>query len=600
MRTTSAVAVSFALIAWVSRLFSSCSRLMRTGEGSSRRGRRRRHASHPVGRTAMMRGGGGRRHGFPPRVFPGGRHPWEDVIGGSIARAPRAGAILGSHEPRADRLRRNTARGALAGRRARGRQHRHQLRGRLREPERDRAGLAGEHGRGALAGAAAGSRSRERVVLRVRQPRGILAAAACPRRAPRPWHHLRMRGGLRGQSQGRARGHPARLGHLRSRQSLGRALAHGSRDRAGGYCARRRLHREHGGPAARGLVLSLWPVRQHARARGRPGSVPVRQRLLRGRPPLLRGERGRPLARHSLRAGHQRHPLLARLAPGGGRLRRLSLRRLRSAVGGGSDPPAHDVSGPALSHCGPTRAGARARALPRACPAPGPRVVRHARGDRPPLARGASSRASLTATAGQGLDSAAGQTARGSPKENDVRKNTVREIWARGETVVNGWLSIPSGFSAEVMAHQGFDSLTVDMQHGVVDYQTGVSMLQGISTTGVIPFARVPWNDPARLMKILDAGAYGVICPMINTREQAEALVQACKYPPRGFRSWGPVRASLYMGTDYGDHANDDVIVMPMIETAEALKNLDDILSVPGVDAIYVGPSDLSLAMGLK
>jgi len=133
-----------------------------------------------------------------------------------------------------------------------------------------------------------------------------------------------------------------------------------------------------------------------------------------------------------------------------------------------------------------------------------------------------------------------------------------------------------------------------------VDYQIGVSMLQGISTTGVIPLARVPWNDPARLMKILDAGAYGVICPMVNTREQAEALVQACKYPPRGFRSWGPVRASLYMGMDYGDRANDDVIVMPMIETAEALKNLDDILSVPGVDAVYVGPSDLSLALGCK
>src|SRR5258705_9778308 len=101
-------------------------------------------------------------------------------------------------------------------------------------------------------------------------------------------------------------------------------------------------------------------------------------------------------------------------------------------------------------------------------------------------------------------------------------------------------------------------------------------------------------------MKILAAGAYGVIGPMVNTREQAEALVQACKYPPRGFRSWGPVRASLYMGMDYGDRANDDVIVMPMIETAEALKNLDDILSVPGVDAVYVGPADLSLALGCK
>jgi 4-hydroxy-2-oxoheptanedioate aldolase len=181
-----------------------------------------------------------------------------------------------------------------------------------------------------------------------------------------------------------------------------------------------------------------------------------------------------------------------------------------------------------------------------------------------------------------------------------VRENTLKTIWARGEAVVNGWLSIPSAFSAEVMAHQGFDSITVDMQHGVVDYQVAVTMLQALSTTPVMPLARVPWNDPARLMKILDAGAYGVICPMINTREEAEALVQACKYPPRGYRSWGPVRASIYAGGDYGDHANDDIVVMPMIETALALKNLDDILSVPGIDAVYVGPSDLSLALGCK
>jgi len=181
-----------------------------------------------------------------------------------------------------------------------------------------------------------------------------------------------------------------------------------------------------------------------------------------------------------------------------------------------------------------------------------------------------------------------------------VRENTLKTIWARGDAVVNGWLSIPSSFSAEVMAHQGFDSLTVDMQHGVIDYQTAVTMLQAISTTPVIPLARVPWNDPALLMKILDAGVYGVICPMINTRAQAEALVQSCKYPPRGYRSWGPVRASIYAGSDYGDRANQDIVVMPMIETAEALKNLDDILSVPGVDAVYVGPSDLSLALGLK
>jgi 4-hydroxy-2-oxoheptanedioate aldolase len=181
-----------------------------------------------------------------------------------------------------------------------------------------------------------------------------------------------------------------------------------------------------------------------------------------------------------------------------------------------------------------------------------------------------------------------------------VRANTLRTIWARGEAVVNGWLSIPSAFSAEVMAHQGFDALTVDMQHGVVDYQVAVTMLQAISTTSVIPLARVPWNDPARVMKILDAGVYGVICPMINTRSQAEALVAACKYAPRGYRSWGPVRALIYAGSDYGDHADDDLVVMPMIETAEAVKNIEEILRVPGVDAVYVGPSDLSLTLGCK
>lgn len=181
-----------------------------------------------------------------------------------------------------------------------------------------------------------------------------------------------------------------------------------------------------------------------------------------------------------------------------------------------------------------------------------------------------------------------------------MRENTVKSMWARGEAVVNGWLSIPSAFSAEVMAHQGFDSLTIDMQHGVVDYQAAATMLAAISTTPVVPFARVPWNDPASVMKILDAGAYGVICPMINTRQQAEALVQACKYPPRGFRSFGPVRASIYAGADYAERANSDLVVMPMIETAQALENLDEILSVPGVDAIYVGPADLSLALGCR
>jgi len=181
-----------------------------------------------------------------------------------------------------------------------------------------------------------------------------------------------------------------------------------------------------------------------------------------------------------------------------------------------------------------------------------------------------------------------------------MRENGIKSIWKRGGAVINGWLGIPSSVAAENMAQAGWDALTVDLQHGLVDYQAAVSMLQAVSTSNATPLARVPWLEPGIIMKLLDAGAYGIICPMINTRAQAEALVAACKYPPRGYRSYGPVRASIYAGTDYGDRANEDLIVMPMIETAEALKNLDAILSTPGVDAVYVGPADLSLALGCK
>lgn len=179
-----------------------------------------------------------------------------------------------------------------------------------------------------------------------------------------------------------------------------------------------------------------------------------------------------------------------------------------------------------------------------------------------------------------------------------MRENRLRSIWKAGGAVVNGWLAIPSTFSAETMAHQGWDSLTIDLQHGVVDYQTAVSLLTAISTTETVPVARVPWLDPASLMKILDAGAYGVICPMINTPEDAEQLVAATHYPPRGTRSFGPIRAFLYSGQDYPKHANDTIVAFAMIETRQGLDNLEDILRVDGLDAIYIGPSDLSLALG--
>ncbi len=179
-----------------------------------------------------------------------------------------------------------------------------------------------------------------------------------------------------------------------------------------------------------------------------------------------------------------------------------------------------------------------------------------------------------------------------------MRENRLRTLWKSGGAAVNGWLSIPNSFSAETMAHQGWDTLTIDMQHGMIDYAAMIPMLQAISTTATVPVVRVPWLEPGILMKTLDAGAYGVICPMVNTREDAQKLVAYTHYAPRGTRSFGPVRATLYAGADYHQHANDTIVTFAMIETAQALDNLDDILSVEGLDAIYIGPSDLSLALG--
>ena len=179
-----------------------------------------------------------------------------------------------------------------------------------------------------------------------------------------------------------------------------------------------------------------------------------------------------------------------------------------------------------------------------------------------------------------------------------MRENRLRTIWSEGGTVVNGWLQVPSSFSAEVMAHAGLDSLTIDMQHAPVDYGSLVRMLQAISTTDTVPVVRVPWNDPGLIMRVLDAGCYAVICPMVDTREQAEAFVGACRYPPAGYRSYGPYRAALYGGEDYTEYADETVVTIAMIETREALENLDGIMDVNGLDAVFVGPSDLGQSLG--
>ena len=180
-----------------------------------------------------------------------------------------------------------------------------------------------------------------------------------------------------------------------------------------------------------------------------------------------------------------------------------------------------------------------------------------------------------------------------------MRSNKLREAWAEGRGTVNGWLAIPSAFSAEVMAHQGWDSLTIDCQHGIADYQVAVTMLQAISTTDTVPLVRVPWREPGIIMRMLDAGAYGIICPMVNTPEQAEEFVRFASYPPRGERSFGPVRATIYGGADYPEHANDTVLKIAMIETKQALDSVDAICQTDGLDGIYIGPADLANSLGV-
>tara|TARA_B100001057_G_scaffold228661_1_gene228927 strand:+ start:5694 stop:6482 length:789 start_codon:yes stop_codon:yes gene_type:complete len=179
-----------------------------------------------------------------------------------------------------------------------------------------------------------------------------------------------------------------------------------------------------------------------------------------------------------------------------------------------------------------------------------------------------------------------------------MRKNKLKELFKSGKPIINSWLAIPSSFSSEIMANQGWDSLTIDLQHGLIDYSNAVSLLQAISTTETVPMARVNWNEPGQIMKILDAGCYGIICPMVSNRKEAEKFVQACQYPPKGYRSFGPIRASIYGENDYAKYANEEILKLAMIETKEALEKLDEILDTPNLDGIYIGPADLSLAVG--
>ncbi len=179
-----------------------------------------------------------------------------------------------------------------------------------------------------------------------------------------------------------------------------------------------------------------------------------------------------------------------------------------------------------------------------------------------------------------------------------MRANRLREMWAAKKQANNIWLSLGNAYAAEIIAHQGWDSETNDHQHAPADCKDALAMLTAISTTDAVPLVRVPWNAPDAIMRVLDAGAYGVICPMIDTPQQAAAFVDAARYTPLGSRSAGPNRARLYGGDDYIARANDTVLTMAQIETKTALENVAAIAKTPGLDMLFVGPSDLGLSLG--
>ncbi|MEE8420516.1 MAG: aldolase/citrate lyase family protein [Dehalococcoidales bacterium] len=176
-------------------------------------------------------------------------------------------------------------------------------------------------------------------------------------------------------------------------------------------------------------------------------------------------------------------------------------------------------------------------------------------------------------------------------------KNPLKEKLNRGEAVIGTFVSIGHPDVAEWLSRLGFDWLLLDSEHSPTSLETLQVMMQGMNGSPCVPLVRPQWNDSVIIKRVLDAGAYGVLIPWVNSKEQAEKAVSACKYPPQGLRGFGPRRAGMF-DPDYFTTANDEILVTVQIETEEALKNLDDIMAVPGIDACYIGPWDLSVSLG--
>jgi 4-hydroxy-2-oxoheptanedioate aldolase len=182
-----------------------------------------------------------------------------------------------------------------------------------------------------------------------------------------------------------------------------------------------------------------------------------------------------------------------------------------------------------------------------------------------------------------------------------VKNNRVKELWKQGKPAVQGWCSTGNPYIAEMMGHAGFDAVVIDWQHGLGTSQESVlACIQAIGSSDAVPFVRMPKNSPEYISYVLDAGAYGVIVPMVNSYEDAEAAGRSCRYAPRGNRSIAGNRPTLSEALDeYVKRANDDVICLVMVETTKALENVESIARAPEIDGLYIGPSDLSLDMGV-
>jgi 4-hydroxy-2-oxoheptanedioate aldolase len=178
-------------------------------------------------------------------------------------------------------------------------------------------------------------------------------------------------------------------------------------------------------------------------------------------------------------------------------------------------------------------------------------------------------------------------------------KNPLKEVWAGGRTAFGLWAQIPGFFGAEILAGAGADYVCVDQQHGLVDYVSMAPMLQAIGAAGVAPITRVLSNDPFQIMKALDAGALGVIVPLVNDAEEAAGAVAACRYPPHGIRSYGPIRASGVIGSKSLEDLAGEVLCIVMVETQEGLERVEEIAATPDLDGIYIGPSDLAISLGI-